>query len=157
MTLEKTKKKSKKKSQQIQNIPKSKKSKKNPKNQKKKIPKKSKKSIKTKKKIKLKKNSKNSEIQKKFKKSKKNHFLFSFFSLNLKDLIIFFLPKKKKKCFSLSFPILWRNSTRALQSSPFQNPGGVAWAWRGRRRSSRTALPLSNIGWPWFMYHYTTL
>ena len=36
------------------------------------------------------------------------------------------LPKKRrrKKCYPLSFPILGgRNSTRALQSSSFQNPG----------------------------------
>ena len=33
--------------------------------------------------------------------------------------------KKRKKCYPLSFPILGgRNSTRALQSTPFQNPGG---------------------------------
>ena len=31
----------------------------------------------------------------------------------------------KKKCYSLSFPILrGRHSNRALQSTPFQNPGG---------------------------------
>ena len=36
----------------------------------------------------------------------------------------FFWPKKK--CYPLSFPILGgRDSTRALQSSPFKNPGGV--------------------------------
>jgi hypothetical protein len=36
-------------------------------------------------------------------------------------------PKKeRKKCYPLGFPILGgRDSTRALQSSPFQNPGGV--------------------------------
>ena len=33
--------------------------------------------------------------------------------------------KKINKCYPLSFPILGgRYSTRALQSSPFQNPGG---------------------------------
>ena len=31
----------------------------------------------------------------------------------------------EKNCYSLSFPVLGgRDSTRALQSSPFQNPGG---------------------------------
>ena len=36
-------------------------------------------------------------------------------------------PKKiQKKCYALSFLILrGHNSTRALQSTPFQNPGGV--------------------------------
>ena len=45
----------------------------------------------------------------------------TFFPKNLK------MPKKirRKKCHSLSFPILGvRDLTRALQSSPFQNPGG---------------------------------
>ena len=33
--------------------------------------------------------------------------------------------KRRKKCYPLSFPILGgRDSTRALQSIPFQNPGG---------------------------------
>ena len=37
-----------------------------------------------------------------------------------------FAEKKKKKCYPLSFPILGgRDSTRALQSTPFQNPGGI--------------------------------
>ena len=50
-------------------------------------------------------------------KNLKNHFFYFFF------IIIFFA---EKKCYSLSFPILGgRGSTRALQSSPFQNPGGV--------------------------------
>ena len=48
-------------------------------------------------------------------------------------------PKKKeKKCYPLSFPILgWRNSTRALQSSTFQNPGGgpLSMTNKGRRKS----------------------
>ena len=39
---------------------------------------------------------------------------------------IFFL---KKKCYYLCFPIYGgRHSTIALQSTPFQNPGGVAQA-----------------------------
>ena len=37
-----------------------------------------------------------------------------------------------------------RDSTRALQSSLFQNPGGVAWAWRSR---SKTGFLFSNFGW----------
>ena len=46
---------------------------------------------------------------------------------NLKNL--HFINKKKiaerKKCYPFSFPILGgRNSTKALKSSPFQNPGG---------------------------------
>ena len=36
------------------------------------------------------------------------------------------LKKRRKKCYPLSFPILGgRNLTRALQSTPFQNPGAV--------------------------------
>ena len=36
----------------------------------------------------------------------------------------------QKKCYSLSFPLLGgRDLTRALQSTPFQNPGRVPWAW----------------------------
>ena len=39
--------------------------------------------------------------------------------------------KKEKKCYPLSFPILGgRDSTRALQPSPFQISGGVVRAWR---------------------------
>ena len=47
------------------------------------------------------------------------------------DEITFFWGggKCKKKSYPLSFPILReRDSTRALQSSPFQNQGGVAQA-----------------------------
>ena len=54
------------------------------------------------------------------------------------------LPKKKK-CYSLSFPKLGeRNSTRALQSSPFHISGGVPWAWQ--TNGQRTEILVSNIG-----------
>ena len=44
----------------------------------------------------------------------------------------------KKKCYPLSFPILGgRDSTRALQSTPFQNPGGVVRAWRTKKNEER--------------------
>ena len=51
--------------------------------------------------------------------------LFSFFFVFFEEK--FFCQKRKeKKCYPLSFPILGgRNSTRALQSTLFQNPGGV--------------------------------
>ena len=63
-----------------------------------------------------------SENLKKSKKISKIHF----FSKKKKFLKKKILSKKKKKCYPLSFPILGgRDSTRALQSSPFQNPGGV--------------------------------
>ena len=49
----------------------------------------------------------------------------------------------KKKCYTLSFPILGgRNSTRALQSTPFKNPGGVPWAWRSPKDKGRKSLCL---------------
>ena len=74
-------------------------------------------------------------------------FFFVFFCLKNKKISP---KKKKKKCYSLSFAN-WgdKSSTRALQSSPFQNPGGVPWAWHSSTRSSssRTVFPLSNIGW----------
>ena len=54
--------------------------------------------------------------------------------------------KRRKKCYPLSFLILGgRNLTRALQSSQFQNPGGVPWAWHSSRSSSMVLL-LSNLG-----------
>ena len=59
---------------------------------------------------------------------------------------------KRKKCYPLSFQILGgHNSTRALKSTPFKNPGRVARTWRRSswRSSSRTALPLSNIEFLW--------
>ena len=70
--------------------------------------------------------------------------------------------KKRKKCYSLSFPIFGGcESTRALQSSPFQNPGGVAWAWQSRSSrsssSSWTVLLISNIGLPDFISFYIIL
>ena len=43
----------------------------------------------------------------------------------LKNFFLIFFFSEEKKCYTLSFPILGgRNSTRALQSSTFQNPGG---------------------------------
>ena len=57
--------------------------------------------------------------------------------------------KSQKKCFPLSFTILGRiELTRALQSSPFQNPGGMPWAWR--RTDKGTEILVSNIGWIYF-------
>ena len=54
---------------------------------------------------------------------------FTFFQKTLFfEIFFFFLPQKKeeKKGYPLSFPILGGcDSTRALQSSPFQNSGGV--------------------------------
>ena len=52
----------------------------------------------------------------------------------------------QKKCYPLSFPILGgRDLIIALQSSPFQNPGGVAWAWRTEDgRTNEILLP--NLG-----------
>ena len=73
-----------------------------------------------------------SEIQKTQKISK--IFFFTFFSSSF-----FFKKKLKNKCYPLSFSILgWCNSTRALQSAPFQNPGRVPWAWQptDERKSS---------------------
>ena len=57
----------------------------------------------------------------------------------------------QKKYYYLSFAN-WGDycSTRALQSTLFHHSGWVAWAWRSSSsrssRSSRTVLPLSNIG-----------
>ena len=49
----------------------------------------------------------------------------------------FFFLNAGKKCYPISFPILGGcYLTRALHSSPFQNPGGKVRAWR--RRSRRT-------------------
>ena len=69
------------------------------------------------------------------------HFFLSFFVLN------FFSPrKKKKKCYPLSFPMLGgSDSTRALQSAPFQNPGGVIRAWRTNEWRTKEIL-VSNFG-----------
>ena len=64
---------------------------------------------------------KKSKMVKKLKISKisKNHFF-------QKEKIEEEKKCQKTKCFPLSFPILGgHDSTRALQSSPFQNPGGV--------------------------------
>ena len=56
------------------------------------------------------------------------------------------LVLSRKRCYPLSFSISGgRNLTRALQSSPFQNPGGrVPWAWRSPRQ---TKILVSNFGW----------
>ena len=54
-----------------------------------------------------------------------NFIFFRFFLFFIFYFFIFFFSPKEKKCYPLSFPILGgRDSTRALQSSPFQNPGG---------------------------------
>ena len=66
----------------------------------------------------------------------KHHFLSNTFNFYL-----FFV----KKSYLLSFPILGgRDSTRAFQFSPFQNPGAVPWAWR--RTDQWKSLCLTNIG-----------
>ena len=81
------------------------------------------------------KNLKKSENLKKSRKISKNHFFFLRKSENFEKKI-FVAKKKEKKCYPLSFPILGILSlTRALQSRPFQNPGGVPWAWHSRSRT----------------------
>ena len=58
-------------------------------------------------------------------------------------MTIFFVAGKK--CYSLSFAIWWsKYLTRALQSNPFQNPGGVDWA--SRTKSEQIEILVSNIG-----------
>jgi hypothetical protein len=58
----------------------------------------------------------------------------AFFSSFLLKFKIYF---SAKQCYPHSFPILGRrDSTRALQSGPFQNPGGVTKALRRRRRTN---------------------
>ena len=53
--------------------------------------------------------------------------------------------KKKKKSYPLSFPILGgRNSTRALQSSPLQNPWG--YPERDIKEGQTEEILVSNIG-----------
>ena len=53
----------------------------------------------------------------------------------------------KKKCYPLSFPILGgRNLTRALQSSPFQNPGGAVRVWRRMDGRVKKEILVSNLG-----------
>ena len=89
------------------------------------------KKITKKKKKKQKKNSKNqlqktqklSKIVKKSENLKKKLEKLLFFPKNMKFLKIFFVVPPK--CYPISFPILGvRDSTRALQSSSFQIPGG---------------------------------
>ena len=59
----------------------------------------------------------------KISKNLKNPFFQKKFTI-LNILLLFFFCQKKS--YPLSFPILGgRDSTRALQSSPLQNPGGV--------------------------------
>ena len=54
--------------------------------------------------------------------------------------------EKKEKCYPLSFPILLgRDSTRALQSNPFQNPGGVG-GYR-ERDARRMEILVYNFGY----------
>ena len=54
--------------------------------------------------------------------------------------------EKKEKCYPLSFPILLgRDSTRALQSNPFQNPGGVGGYCE--RDARRMEILLYNFGY----------
>ena len=61
----------------------------------------------------------------------------------------FFFPLKNKKYYPLSFPILGGcNFTRALQSSPFQNPGGGSPEPDGAGRTKE--ILVSNIGCFWF-------
>ena len=56
-----------------------------------------------------------------------------------------FAKQKIKKCYSLSFPILGGcDLTRALQSTPFQNPEGEVWVWR---KDERTEILVSNFGY----------
>ena len=71
----------------------------------------------------------------------KNHF-FSKKKKNLGRKKI--SPKKRRKnCYPLTFPILGGcDSTRALQSSPFPNPGGVVRAWRRTKE-----ILVSNFGY----------
>ena len=58
------------------------------------------------------------------------------------------IPQIKLNCYPLSFPILeGHNLTRALQSTPFQNSGGIPWA-RRRMKSEvrRTEIFVSTFG-----------
>ena len=78
--------------------------------------------------------SKNLKLWKSIFFSKKNPLCFSI--LGLRNFTIFFLSKP---CYSLSFPILGeRDSTRTLQSSPFQISGGVGQYKRDGRTDERT-------------------
>ena len=60
-------------------------------------------------------------------KKSQNSQKFTFFPKKFFFKTFFFRRKKNKlKCYPLSFSILGgRDSTRALQSTPFQNTGGV--------------------------------
>ena len=53
----------------------------------------------------------------------------------------------QKECYYLSFPILGeRDLTRALQSSPLQNPGGGPLSVTEDGRSKTEEILVSNIG-----------
>ena len=56
--------------------------------------------------------------------------------------------KKKKECYPFSFSILGvRDSTRALQSSPFQNPGGGGLSvTEEEEEEEKKEILVSNIG-----------
>ena len=76
---------------------------------------------------------KKSENLEKSQKIAKNHLIFFLF-IYLFYFFIFFA--EEKKCYPLSFPILGgRDSTRALQCSPFQISGGVVQAGRRRKEN----------------------
>ena len=61
----------------------------------------------------------------------------SSYSCTPANLFIYQARQSLDSLYPLSFPILGgRDSIRALQSSPFQNPGGVVQAWR--RTNKRT-------------------
>ena len=96
--------------------------------------------------------------------TQKNHFFF------LQKIWKFWrktiLPEKEEenKCYNFSFPILGGpDSTRDLQSIPFQISGGVPWAWgtnEGRRtkdQGPRTKeILVSNLGFFFFIFqHYS--
>ena len=55
--------------------------------------------------------------------------------------------KERKKCCPLSLPIIGgRDSTRALQSSPFQISGGVPWASQMKDKRRTKEILVSNLG-----------
>ena len=99
------------------------------------------------KKSKLKKNPKNPIILKIFGEKTKNLEKFKLKKKSLYSLFSLLKKKKmwKKKCYPLSILMLGgRDSTRPLQSTPFQNPGGVAQALQKWRSPE---ILVSNIGW----------
>ena len=68
-------------------------------------------------------------------------------SLKTTFFIFFFVCRKKeKKCYPLSFTILGGHDlTRALQSSPFQNPGGNPERDGGGGRGGQTNQPRKSL------------